>query len=235
MFVWGFAHWRSIQVPNRIFESSFLKNDPVQTATAEKPFSKTVNNLSYVIEPVFEYELWGLVVSDHDSSSWYDISHESWGDYLNTKDICVIWGTNLANPGLSKLSFSSGNFTCYVSTRDGEAWQKFNSEQISNNHVIPATLEIKRAIASSHIGDVIHFKGQLVNYNINGGPQRKSSVVRTDREDKACEIVYVKEFSTITRYNRFWTQLARFSKLLAILCLIGIVVLQVRFHMRYKE
>ena len=36
-----------------------------------------------------------MIVSYHHSASFIDISHKQWNDYLNTKDICVIWGRNV--------------------------------------------------------------------------------------------------------------------------------------------
>lgn len=235
VIIWGFAHWKSNQVPNRIQETASLQNEPIQTPTTEKVFTTTVNKQSYQIEPVHDYEIWGLVVADHDSSSWYDITHEVWNDFINTKDVCVIWGTNTSDFLLKELNYSHGNWTCYVQTRNGEAWQKFNMEKLSNNHLIPGTASVKKAIAAAHIGDVIRIKGHLVNYSINGGPQRKTSVVRNDRENGACEIIYVKEFDTLIRHNQFWTQLSRLSKLFAIFCLIAILILQVKLHLVYSE
>ena len=135
LLVWVFAYWRSVQVPNRFSNLKDLQNEPSQTDTDKEPFNVEVKGHRYQIQPVFEYELWGLIVEDHNSFSWIDTSHEQWGDFLNTKDICVIWGKNVTNPYLRQFKFSHGDWTCYVKTSSSEAWSTFKLDQLSNNHL----------------------------------------------------------------------------------------------------
>jgi hypothetical protein len=221
LLVWGFSYWRSLQVPTLIHSIEALQKEPIQTTSSAKPFVKMAKGHSYHIEPVHDYEIWGLVVSDHYSDSWYDTVHEAWNDYLNTKDICVVWGSNVLNPHLPKLKFSHGAWTCYVNTRSRDAWEKFNMNQFSNNHIIPANVDIGRLIANSNVGDEIRIKGHLVNYKIDNGPPRTSSTIRTDTGNGACEIIYVNEFSTLARHNKFWVSLKKISFLSSALSLIA--------------
>lgn len=224
LLLWSLGYWQGLKIPMATVDLQNLKKEPYQAATTKKPFEVTANGHSYQIEPLYDYEIWGLVVSDHDSSGWTDTEHESWNDYINTKDICVIWGDNIGNPHLSALNFSHGNWTCYVSTKNGNAWQSFNMNQLSNNHLIPANAQIEKLIAKSNVGDEIRIKGQLVNYSVNKGKPRTTSTVRTDKENGACEIIYVDEFSTMARHNGFWINLAKVGKILSILSAFGILV-----------
>lgn len=219
--IWGFSYWRSLKVPSTISSLQNMQTEPTQTATTTKPFTSSAKGHTYQIEPVYDYEIYGLVVSDHHSDAWYDSDHESWNDYLNTKDICVIWGTNVLNPHLSKLNFSHGTWTCYVSTKSGEAWQSFNLNQLSNNHIIPANKEIEKLVSNSNVGDEIRIKGHLVNYSVNNGPQRKTSTVRTDKENGACEIIYVTEFTTLSSHNNLWNKLKSVSQVLSVFFLLA--------------
>ncbi len=212
--VWGFSFWRGLQIPRNISSIENMQKEPLQTTTTNKPFTTAYKEHTYQIEPVFNYEMWGLVVSDHNSDSWMDSDHEHWNDYINTKDICIIWGKNVLNPLLSKMNFRNGNWTCYFSTKDGEAWRTFKPDQLSNNHVIPANPEVQKLIANSRVGDEIRIKGQLVNYSVNKGSARKSSTVRNDRDNGACEIIYVEEFETFTKHNALWNKIERFSGIL---------------------
>tara|TARA_B110001454_G_scaffold16145_1_gene14514 strand:+ start:8530 stop:9300 length:771 start_codon:yes stop_codon:yes gene_type:complete len=221
LVVLGFSYWQSQKLPTKFVSLEHLQKEPLQTETSKKSFTTETNGHIYQIDPVFDYEIWGVVVADHNSDSWLDNTHESWGDYINTKDICVIWGANILNPQLDKLNFSHGSFTCYVNTKSSQAWQSFNKEKLSNNHLIPANKEIEQLIRKSHIGDEIRMKGQLVNYNVNGGPFRKSSTVRTDMENGACEIIYVNEFETFARNNKIWFFLVTLSKITAVLSLLA--------------
>jgi hypothetical protein len=221
LVLWAFGYWQSTHVPNHLSSLKALQNEPLQTVTDKDPFSLEVKKHNYEIQPLFEYELWGLIVEDHDSSSWIDTSHQQWGDFLNTKDICVIWGQNLTNRYLKDLKFSHGDWTCYVKTSSSEAWSSFKWEQLSNNHLLPGNSDIESRIKSAHIGDEIHLKGQLVNYSINRGPQRISSTNRTDRENGACE----NEFKILSRHNALWIGLARIGKWLSIIFGLGFLFL----------
>lgn len=205
--VFALSWWQLKRVPNAITALPSLFKEPIQSNTQKSKFSLSLKNHTYLIEPVQEYEIWGLVVSDHNSNAWWDFSHESWNDFINTKDICVIWGTNLTNPYFSKLNFSHGAWTCYVETKDSLAWQNFKLTQISNNHLIPADYSIQKQISQAQIGDQIRIKGQLVNYNVDGGPFRKSSLIRTDTNNGACEIIYAEEFEILSKEKKHWADI----------------------------
>lgn len=218
--IWGFSYWRSLKVPKTISHLQNMDTEPIQTASMTKPFTRSIKGHTYQIEPVYDYELYGLVVSDHHSDAWYDMEHESWNDYLNTKDICVIWGANILNPHLSKINFSHGNWTCYASTKSNEAWQSFNQHQLSNNHIIPASKDIEKLVSNSNVGDEIRIKGHLVNYSVNNGPQRKTSTIRTDKENGACEIIYVTEFTMLASNNKLWIILKSLAQNLSVFFLL---------------
>ncbi|MCK7502617.1 MAG: hypothetical protein MZW92_81955 [Comamonadaceae bacterium] len=49
-----------------------LRNEPVQEATRAAPFKTTVGGVNYTITPVAEYDIWGLVVSSHDTTTWWN-------------------------------------------------------------------------------------------------------------------------------------------------------------------
>lgn len=223
LVLWGFAYWRSVQVPNHFSNLKDLQNEPQQTDTTKEPFDVEVKGHRYQIQPVYEYELWGLIVEDHNSFSWIDTSHEQWGDFLNTKDICVIWGKNITNPYLKDFEFSHGDWTCYVKTSSSEAWSSFKLDQLSNNHLLPGDRVIEARIKAAHIGDEIHLKGQLVNYSINHGPKRRTSITRNDTENGACEIIYVNDFQILNRHNALWITFARIGKWLSVIFILGLL------------
>ncbi len=197
------SFWGLHRLPPPSSLSVDLADEPQQTQTLEKPFVVERGGCQYRLEPLYNYDIKGLVVAQHDSSSWNDISHKEWHDFLNTRDICVIWGLNTKND-YRQLSFSHGDFTCYVSSGARETWQKFKLNQISNNHMLPATDAIARAIASTNVGDQVQWKGFLVNYQIGDGPARNTSTTREDTGPGACEIVYVTEFTRLVSPNKKW-------------------------------
>lgn len=223
LVVFFLTSWRA-GIPPRIdrFADS-LSQDPLQTAIEPVPFDVARAGKRYTVTPKYDYTLSGLVVSQHDSSSWLDITHAKWGDFLNTKDICVIWGENLKDGAYTRLSFSSGNWTCYVQSSNSEDWQAFRPHQLSNNHVLPADHQIARQISDLEVGDEILIKGNLVDYQIDGSSPRRSSTIRTDTGNGACEIVWVKELVVLGHHNQFWVRLRGLSKLAMLAGLLAIV------------
>ena len=87
--------WQKDSLPesSAIIKSSF--RDPIQLKTAKRPFSFSYRGETYDIEPVADYELWGLVVTKNNINSWADIMHTDAS--VDIKDICVIWGENVAS------------------------------------------------------------------------------------------------------------------------------------------
>jgi hypothetical protein len=221
---WLLSWWFCQRLPYTTSYPEALLAEPLQTATSEPPHEVAVADKKYLIEPLFDYEIRGLVVATHDSRNWLDISHSAWGDRINTKDICVLWGKNLTNGHLREMEFSHGDWTCYYSTHSQEAWQSFDQTKISNNHIIPASAYVAHLVDTIEVGDEISLKGQLVNYSINGGPHRHSSTVRTDTGNGACEILYAQNVSILRRHNGVWVKTAKISRGITMAALMAIVV-----------
>jgi len=227
----GFAYYKS-RLPPAGSQNPALAIDPVQTPTSVTSFEVMHENHRYAVDPVFDYEIHGLIVSDHNASGFFDISHADWNDFLNTKDICLVWGKNASGNRLDQMKFSSGDWTCSVWTNSTEVWQAFEMNQLSNNHVLPATAAIREAIQNITIGDEVRIKGQLVNYSVNGGPKRKTSTVREDTGNGACEVLYVTEVETLHRHNEKWLHLLWLTQILTIGSILGIFAFNVRLVSR---
>jgi hypothetical protein len=193
--------------------SSVIDTSPIQTKVLEIPFTKNINDFTYQFTPLYTYELYGLIVSDHDSKSFMDISHSS--DPGNTRDICVVWGENISNGAYKKVRYHSGDFTCFYEW-SGEANPQFSNEHIANNHIIPATDEIAKMLTEAEIGDEIHLKGTLANYLVQDKNKqtlftRNSSTSRTDTGNGACEIMYVDTFQIIKKGSPEFSLLKKIS------------------------
>ena len=65
-----------------------LNQEPEQTSLIQsQPLIVQKDEFTYHLTPRNNYELYGLVVSYHNSSVWYDAYHVN--DPYNTKDLCV--------------------------------------------------------------------------------------------------------------------------------------------------
>ncbi len=204
-----------------------LYREPLQTQeNVPPPFKVKKNKLTYVVTPLFNYELYGLVVSQHRSDSLLDLSHRRWQDYLNIKDLCVVWGRNIRSGVYRKMKFWNRDFTCMCEFPDGETAALFSGSHLANNHILCADDELSRRILNARPGDQIYFKGYLVSYSQPANQfTRGSSTVRDDSGNGACETVFVTDFSILQRANRVWQAFNPLAFLATIAFLIAMLLL----------
>lgn len=197
------SFWNRNDLPRNIELLPTLANEPIQTSTRKKSFDVVFNNVEYLVEPEFEYELYGMIVSyrHHDGDSRM---HLQSSDHLNMLDICVVWGDNATNPLIHELDFWNGIFTCNVETRNQEAWDSFEMHQLSNNHLISDDDFIRGQVKGIRVGDQIRVRGYLAGYSNDGGSKRGTSTTRLDTGNGACETVYVAYFDIIQRATSAW-------------------------------
>ncbi|MBP6943971.1 MAG: hypothetical protein KBB79_03715 [Candidatus Omnitrophica bacterium] len=210
-----------------------LLRKPVQSETDAGEFEKKMGEHTYTIRPKYGYELYGLVVSYHHSSVFWDMEHKEWQDYLNNKDIGVIWGDNINTGVYRDMKFTSGSWTLYWDVKFGtmpskrqDVYSNFNASSISNNHVLAANDKIAALIMSAEKGDQIWMKGYLVDYTTSNwqGFWRESSVTRDDTGSHACEVVYVTDFKILRKADQGWDTAYGMSKLLMLSSLVLYII-----------
>ena len=183
-----------------------IDEEPRQVEVARPMFVARANEHDYQIKPLYEYELTGLVVSFKRFRPGIGI-HERWNDYINVADVCVVWGHNASDVDLNAFDFWNLEFTCNYSTRDQVAWEQFNDDQLSNNHLVSDDPSIIAEIGRLRVGDQIHFRGWLSEYGQPGGPMRGTSTTRTDSGNGACETIYLTEFRILDSMETGWRTL----------------------------
>lgn len=190
-------------IPAEIDFHPNLADEPRQRPLHERPFTLPYAGVDYRVEPLFSYELYGLVVSyrQHDGES---LMHKRSNDHLNMADVCVVWSDTAFSPTLGKLDFWNGIFTCNVETRDSVAWSNFKMNQLSNNHLISADPFIRDEVAKIRVGDQVRIKGALARYGAVGGGLRGTSTTRNDTGDGACETILVDEFEILVPGSSPW-------------------------------
>jgi hypothetical protein len=191
------------QLPSPDFYDTFYLQEPEQTPTTETAFTTEVNRQQYTIEPLFDYELNGVVVSYHDADAIRDNwHHDKWKDFINLRDLCVVWGANVDNGVYLDMSFSNDSWTCWAYWPDRATGERFNKTELSNNHLLVDDEWVKKALMSAEPGDQIRLKGMLASYHNPGNNfHRGTSTVRTDTGNGACETIYVNEFEIIKKAN----------------------------------
>lgn len=195
---------------------------PIQTNTNDPIFSFNYRNDSYKIIPQADYELWGLIISHNNIGKIGDIYHTE--ESVDLKDACVLWGENLETGAYLKGKYKSGSWTCYWDFKTYEDYHSFNENEVANNHLITADPDIQNRIRNLKIGNQIHIKGNLVNYeNEKTGWKRSTSMTREDTGNGACEVIFVEELEVLKSSNQIWYQIHDWGKW----GLLGIILLKI--------
>lgn len=201
--VFALAFWKRNDVPAGLAVDAALAADPAQTPTWRPPFTTRWDGIEYTVEPQFEYDLYGVIVSyrQHGEASRM---HRLAKDHLNMADVCVVWGGDATSEYLAELDFWNGVFTCNVHTSSREAWESFDMTEMSNNHLISDDPAIRERVADVAIGDQVHIKGVLASYGAHEGGRRGTSTTREDTGDGACEVIFVDTFEVIRPSPSSW-------------------------------
>ncbi len=215
-FVWLLvSFWNRNDLPGNIDYVPAIADEPSQSATSKRPFDVAYAGVQYHVAPEFAYDIVGMIVSyrHHDNNSRM---HRLANDHLNMLDVCVVWGNNTAGAQLRKLDFWNGIFTCNVKTRDQAAWESFDMNQLSNNHLISDDDYVRDQVQDVKIGDQIHVRGYLASYGTEEGGTRGTSTTRTDTGNGACETIYVERFEIVKVAASTW-RISMYAWLLALL------------------
>jgi hypothetical protein len=206
-----------------------LYRAPLQVETDKASFEIERGGIVYEITPLFEYELYGLVVSYHHAEDWLDYYHQRWKDHINLKDVCVVWGENIASEVYQDLKVESGSFTCRVEAKNEtearSVFSQFKNNALSNNHLLSDSEEINKKIVQARSGDQIYFRGYLVEYKHGGGFERGSSITRDDRGNGACETIYLTDFKILKKGNSEWYLAYHLSKYVILIAIIILIFL----------
>ena len=198
------SFWNRNDIPGNIAFVPSIEHEPRQTPTSRAPFSIEWRGVQYRVEPVYEYELTGMIVSYRHHDPETSRMHRRANDHLNMADLCVVWGDTAQSPYLDRLKFWNGIFTCNVQTSDRAAWESFDMTELSNNHLLSADQDIRERVQDVRIGDQIYVRGVLASYGSGGGSKRGTSTTRTDTGDGACETIFIDEFEIVQKAVSYW-------------------------------
>ncbi|MGY6276892.1 hypothetical protein [Methylomonas sp. MgM2] len=199
----GVLHFYKDDWPEPDYYDMSLLSPPVQSETDRESFSIEANRLKYTIHPKFDYDLQGVVVSYSDADELTNIWHyKRWQDFINVRDLCVIWGKNVESGIYKNMKFRSDSWTCWAAWPDQATGAAFKMNALSNNHIVANYDAVKKALMQAETGDLIHIKGILAEYvNHAAGYTRGTSVTREDTGQGACETIYVDDFKIVKKAN----------------------------------
>ncbi len=199
-------YWNKDVFPEQPRAISGMEKTPDQVRVDREPLMLESSGVEYRVKPLYRYELTGMVVSYARHSGDRGL-HELWNDHLNVADVCVVWGRNAREVALNAFDFWNGQFTCRYSTGSEKAWQQFNPDQLSNNHLITNDPRVRGKIEDLRVGDQIRIDGWLAHYGEPGQSMRKTSTTRTDSGNGACETILVEDFRVVRSMDNPWRAL----------------------------
>lgn len=235
MFAWFIIFFDKSNVPPKSQIASDLYKNPKQSQANIKPFKITKEKIAYTVTPVAGYELYGLVVLYNDNEAYSDVAHKSTGDYLNTRNLCVVWGANIKSEAYLHVNYKNNDVTCFATTSsEQEGWlAKFKNENFSNNHILPSNNKLYELIKSVRSGDQIYLKGYLVNYGAEKW-LKKTSLTRMDLGNNSSEVIWVTEFKMLKRGHMIPRAIIKYCIYSLISCFILLVTLYI-FKPKYHQ
>jgi hypothetical protein len=159
--------------------------EPATPADAQRLARSIYDNA--VFQPKARYRVAARVLST-ERYYW------GWGAELAPLDLALGWGA-ISDPAVdtmidwyqgSRWYFWKWNGTPSLSNGD-------IAPQSANVHVVPASLNLKRALLALDAGDIVQLKGLLVNIQGPDGESWKSSLTREDTGGGSCELLYTTE------------------------------------------
>jgi hypothetical protein len=156
----------------------------------EDPMERTIDGINLSIQPVAYYEISAVVLSTKSYS-------RGWQGELAPRDLALAWG-ELSDPANREhIKFKQRNrWYYYKYTADFPHDVNFIIHQSANNHIIPATDNIRYALETIEEGDKIYIEGYLVRILGHKEGQKywwHSSTRRDDSGDGSCEIIYTEK------------------------------------------
>lgn len=191
----GLRWWATRAVPRRIDRAPIdVAAEPVQEeVTNGEPIQWRHENEAVTIKPLARYRIAGRVVG----TSRYRFG---WQGALVPWDVGLAWGEMASEEVLDHIHFQqSGRFLHYLYSAKLPVDEGYVITHAANNHWIPATDNVRRAIGQLDEGDVLEAEGYLVRAERAGGGEWNSSLTRNDTGDGACELMYVKRLKVGTR------------------------------------
>ncbi len=218
VFLWASFKRGELPKPSQILPA--LLEMPEQTPIKRKQFSFPYFDKVYVIQPIADYQIQGVVVSHNNPAGFGDIYHDETS--VDIRDLCMVYGNNLRSENYRKVSYWSESWTCNWRAKDQDVFNSFRMDGLSNNHLLSSDAAVRKTILKTHIGDQVRLRGMLVNYWEEGQPQfvRQTSTVRSDTGNGACEVVFVTGVEILKSSTPIWNLLYERSGILLLVLIV---------------
>jgi hypothetical protein len=176
------------------YEDIDTSREPLQTpCDANETITLRIKDGLFTIKPVARYRA-SVMLADREYYSY------GWSAKIAPIDLAIVWG-KLAEPDYGKYITYSQSDRWYFFEYKPES--PFDSSYIikhsANNHIIPATENVHKAVKSIKEKQKIILEGFLVNITGSYKGQKvwwNSSLSRNDTGEASCELFYVNKVRT---------------------------------------
>ena len=165
--------------------------DPVQTSTSAPSFTLKAGGYDWTITPQAEYTIHAEVKSVRTYRS-------GWDSILSPVDFALAWQGLTEAETRDHITYSQRNRWYYYHYSSQSPYDKsYIIRHSANNHILPATENVKRAVLTVKERDRIRLLGFLVNVDGVDESGRKvwwrTSLSRSDEGNHSCEVFWVTE------------------------------------------
>jgi len=170
------------------FSYETVSDMPEQTEADIEPFEIKNPDGVFEVDPLYNYKMTAMVMSRYN----YDWE---WDGRLVPVDLALAWG-DLTKPELmSEVSYSqSGRWYYYRYSGKFPRDPSYIITHSANNHLVPASQNIREALQKVQTHQIVHLEGYLINISGNVGGRKitwTTSQTRNDSGDHSCELFYV--------------------------------------------
>jgi hypothetical protein len=164
-------------------------NEPEQTdLTDATPIVHRANNTNLIYTPVAEYRIPARVLSKH-------AYRGDWSSQIAPYDFALGWGNCADKEYMKGIKIDQmQRFYFYNASQKDYYKLGYIGLHSANNHVIPATKNLRHLVGRIKRGDMVVMEGYLVRVSgsVKGGQVSwGTSTSRDDTGNGACEVIYV--------------------------------------------
>lgn len=116
---------------------------------------------------------------------------------LSPIDLALGWGRMSDEDVLKDISISQGGRFYYWRVNNFPIPREEIQSHSANMHMIPADANVRKALQSVRVGNVVRLHGYLVEAKTSDGWRWKSSLTREDTGGGACELVLVQSVEVL--------------------------------------
>ena len=181
MGLWqGYNNWRL--GPLHPADGVIAPDDPQQTALEEAPVTALGR---WRLTPQARYDVTARILSRE------DYHFDPLSDLI-PEDLALGWGPMSDNRVLRAFKITQGaRFYSWAPRQALPIPRQDVIEHSANTHVIPASREVRAALARLRVGEVVRLTGELVDGQRDDGAWIHTSLTRSDSGAGACEVLLV--------------------------------------------